>query len=115
MIRFGTDGVRGVAFEQLTTDYVARLGRVAARRLGSTRVLIGQDTRESGAQLAAALAGGLRAGGCDVEFLGVMPTPAIAFAARQHNVVAIAITASHNLYQDNGIKIFGAGGRKLSD
>ena len=79
MIRFGTDGVRGVAFEQLTTDYVSRLGRVAGRHLGSTRVIIGQDTRESGTQLAEALAGGLRASGCEIEFLGVMPTPAIAY------------------------------------
>ena len=115
MIRFGTDGVRGVAFEQLTTDYVARLGRVAARRLGSTRVLIGQDTRESGAQLAAALAGGLRAGGCDVEFLGVMPTPAIAYLAQVDGCAAAAITASHNPYQDNGVKLFSVGGNKLTD
>jgi len=115
MIRFGTDGVRGVAFEQLTLDYVSRLGRVAGRRLGSTRVLIGQDTRESGTQLAEALAGGLRASGCEVEFLGVMPTPAIAFLAQADGCAAAAITASHNPYRDNGVKLFSVGGNKLTD
>ena len=115
MIRFGTDGVRGVAFEQLTTDYVSRLGRVAANRLGSRRVLIGQDTRESGAELAASLAGGLRAGGCEVEFLGVMPTPAIAYLAQLDGCAAAAITASHNPYRDNGVKLFAVGGNKLTD
>lgn len=115
MIRFGTDGVRGVAFEQLTTDYVARLGRVAARRLGSAKVLIGQDTRESGAHFAAALAGGLRAGGCEVEYLGIMPTPAIAFLAEAHGCAAAAITASHNPFRDNGVKLFAVGGTKLTD
>jgi len=115
MIRFGTDGVRGVAFEQLTLDYVARLGRVAGRRLGSTRVIIGQDTRESGTQLAEALAGGLRASGCEVEFLGVMPTPAIAFLAQADGCAAAAITASHNPYRDNGVKLFSVGGNKLTD
>ena len=115
MIRFGTDGVRGVAFEQLTLEYVACLGRVAGRHLGSTRVLIGQDTRESGTQLAEALAGGLRASGCEVEFLGVMPTPAIAYLAQADGCAAAAITASHNPYRDNGVKLFFVGGTKLTD
>ena len=115
MIRFGTDGVRGVAFEQLTTDYVARLGRVAGRHLGSTRVIIGQDTRESGTQLAEALAGGLRASGGEIEFLGVMPTPAIAYLAQIDGCAAAVITASHNPYRDNGVKLFSVGGNKLTD
>ena len=115
MIRFGTDGVRGVAFEQLTLDYVTRLGYVAARRLGGATVLIGRDTRESGEQLATALASGLIAGGSRVDYLGMLPTPAIAYLAQANGCAAAAITASHNPYQDNGVKLFSIGGTKLTD
>ncbi|MFM9112550.1 MAG: phosphoglucosamine mutase, partial [Actinomycetota bacterium] len=115
MIRFGTDGVRGVAFEQLTLDYVTRLGYVAARRLGGATVLIGRDTRESGEQLATALASGLVAGGSRVDYLGMLPTPAIAYLAQANGCAAAAITASHNPYHDNGVKLFSVGGTKLTD
>ncbi len=115
MIRFGTDGVRGVAFEQLTLDYVTRLGFVAARRLAGATVIVGRDTRESGEQLAVALASGLIAGGSRVEYLGMMPTPAIAHLAQANGCAAAAITASHNPYRDNGVKIFSVGGTKLTD
>lgn len=115
MIRFGTDGVRGVAFEQLTLDYVTRLGYVAARRLAGATVLVGRDTRESGEQLAVALVSGLIAGGSRVEYLGMMPTPAIAHLAQANGCAAAAITASHNPYRDNGVKLFSVGGTKLTD
>jgi len=115
MLRFGTDGVRGVAFTELTEQYVAELGLVAARELGVTKVLIGRDTRESGKQLETALANGLLAGGVSVELLGVAPTPAIAFLAAKRGCAGAAITASHNPYLDNGVKLFANGGVKLSD
>ena len=93
MLRFGTDGVRGVAFTELTENYVAELGLVAAQQLGVNKVLVGRDTRESGPRLEAALAHGLLAGGVDVELLGVAPTPAIAFLAAKRGCASAAITA----------------------
>lgn len=115
MLTFGTDGVRGEFGKELTELYAASLAEVAAQILQCKVVVVGRDTRESGVLLELAITKALTGRGVEVQLMGVAPTPAIAFAARQHNVVAIAITASHNLYQDNGIKIFGAGGRKLSD
>ena len=115
MLRFGTDGVRGVAFTELTEDYVAELGLVAAQQLGVKKVLIGRDTRESGPRLEAALANGLLAGGVAVELIGVAPTPAIAFLAAKRGCASAAITASHNPFADNGVKLFANGGLKLSD
>ena len=115
MLTFGTDGVRGEFGKELTESYAANLAEVAAQVLQCKKVLIGRDTRESGPVLEKAIAVALTRIGVEVQFMGVAPTPAIAFAARKHGVAAIAITASHNLYKDNGIKIFAAGGLKLSD
>ena len=115
MLTFGTDGVRGEFGKELTENYAANLAEVAAKVLQCNLVVIGRDTRESGVLLETAITKALATMGVEVQLMGVAPTPAIAFAARKHGVVAIAITASHNLYQDNGIKIFGAGGCKLSD
>ena len=115
MLTFGTDGVRGEFGKELTERYAASLAEIVAQILQCKVVVVGRDTRESGVLLELAITKALMGRGVEVQLMGVAPTPAIAFAARQHNVVAIAITASHNLYQDNGIKIFGAGGRKLSD
>ena len=115
MLTFGTDGVRGEFGKELTENYAANLAEVAAQVLQCNLVVIGRDTRESGVLLETAITKALATMGVEVPLLGIAPTPAIAFAARKHGVVAIAITASHNLYQDNGIKIFGAGGCKLSD
>ena len=115
MLTFGTDGVRGEFGKELTESYAARLAEVVAQVLQCKKVVIGRDTRESGVLLEAAIATALTSHGVEVLLMGVAPTPAIAFAARQHDVVAFAITASHNLYQDNGLKIFVAGGCKLSD
>ena len=115
MLRFGTDGVRGVALTELTEQYVVELGYAAASVLSLKHVVIGRDTRESGLVLQTALARGFAAGGATVELLGVTPTPAIAFAAAQRGCAGAAVTASHNPYADNGVKIFGIGGIKLTD
>ena len=115
MLKFGTDGVRGEFGAELTTSYVAALARAAAKVLQCKLVVIGRDTRESGSVLEAAIARSLSSLGIEVHLMGVAPTPAIAFAAASSDVVSLAITASHNPYSDNGVKIFGRGGRKLTD
>lgn len=114
-VRFGTDGVRGRALSELTPEDALRLGRAMARVLGVPRVLIGRDTRCSGPVFEAALAAGLAAEGVDVDLLGVIPTPAVAWLAREEGVGAAMVTASHNPWWDNGVKVFAAGGRKLPD
>lgn len=114
MLKFGTDGVRGEFGTELTTSYVAALARAAAKVLRCKLVVIGRDTRESGSVLEAAIARSLSSLGIEVHLMGVAPTPAIAFAAASSDVVSLAITASHNPYSDNGVKIFGRGGRKLT-
>ncbi len=115
MLKFGTDGVRGEFGTELTTTYVAALARAAAKVLRCKLVVIGRDTRESGPVLEQAIAQALIECGVEVHLMGVAPTPAIAHAAATGDLVAFAITASHNAYSDNGVKIFGDGGRKLSD
>lgn len=114
-LKFGTDGVRGVAFTELTTEYVAALARAAATVLGGGPWVVGRDTRESGPALEAAVLAGLREGGAEPVSLGVVPTPALAWSAAQQGCPAAMITASHNPWQDNGVKIFGTGGVKLAD
>ena len=113
-LRFGTDGVRGQALTELTTDYVGSLGRAAAEVLGGGEWLIGRDTRESGPALEQALIDGLRSGGAVPKSLGVLPTPALAYLSLSHRAPAAMITASHNPYRDNGVKIFDVGGAKLT-
>ncbi|HUP69427.1 MAG TPA: phosphoglucosamine mutase [Acidimicrobiales bacterium] len=114
-LRFGTDGVRGVANRDLTAEFVLSLGRAAARVLGPQRFVVGRDTRLSGPLVQAALSAGLAAEGATVVDLGVAPTPAVAFASASENCPGAAISASHNPFSDNGIKLFAAGGRKLDD
>ncbi|HVE93558.1 MAG TPA: phosphoglucosamine mutase [Acidimicrobiales bacterium] len=115
-LKFGTDGVRGVANEELTTEFVHALGRAAARVLGTeVAYVIGRDTRESGHSLQRALTGGLAAEGASVVDLGVVPTAAVAHAGEARNAPGAMVSASHNPFSDNGIKLFAAGGRKLSD
>jgi phosphoglucosamine mutase len=114
-VKFGTDGLRGVAGTELTAELALALGRAAARILGGPRFVVGRDTRESGPWLEAAFAAGVAAEGIDVELLGVLPTPGVAWLAAEAGVPAAMISASHNPFHDNGIKLFGAGGRKLSD
>ena len=114
-LKFGTDGVRGAALTELTTGYAAALGRAAASVLGGGRWLVGRDTRQSSPVLQAAVIAGLTAGGAEAVSVGVLPTPALAWLAAQHSIPAAMITASHNPWHDNGVKIFGAGGIKLAD
>jgi phosphoglucosamine mutase len=118
---FGTDGIRGRAGEfPLDPISVRLLGRELARRLsergGNRRVVLGGDTRESTPRIVADLAAGLREGGCGVAPAGIITTPGIAELVLELGASAgIAVSASHNPYQDNGIKIFGADGRKWPD
>jgi len=115
---FGTDGVRGpYGGPVVNEDFAARLGCAAARLLAANgRVLIGRDTRASGVSLAAAIAGGVSAGGAEPVSLGITPTPAVARAVQQMGVtLGVVVTASHNPAADNGIKLFGPGGVKLTD
>jgi phosphoglucosamine mutase len=114
-LKFGTDGVRGVANSELTPELVLALGRAAARVVGGRRWVVGRDTRRSGPMLQAALAAGLTAEGVTVVDLGVLPTPAVAWSSATDRVPAAMISASHNPFSDNGVKLFVAGGRKLGD
>ncbi len=115
---FGTDGVRGRAGEFLTPELAVALGRaaVAHSEAGRPQVLIVRDTRESGEMLESALAAGVSAGGGDALVAGVLPTPAAPLLLRRHQLdLAAVISASHNPYEDNGIKLFGPDGFKLDD
>ncbi|WP_028110162.1 phosphoglucosamine mutase [Ferrimonas futtsuensis] len=117
---FGTDGVRGLVGKYpITPDFAMKLGWAAGKVLaskGSSRVLIGKDTRISGYMLESAMEAGFAAAGVDVAFLGPMPTPAVAYLTRTFRSEAgVVISASHNAYQDNGIKFFSADGTKLND
>ena len=116
MLRFGTDGVRGVANSELTPELVLALGRAAARTIGGDPWVVGRDTRGSGPMLQAALAAGLLAEGVgQVLDLGVLPTPGVAYHSAAHDLPGAVISASHNPWQDNGVKFFAPGGRKLTD
>ena len=118
---FGTDGIRGVVNQNLDGELAYRVGVAAAMVLakgkeGRPCITIGKDTRISGDLLEAALSAGLCAAGADVIPLGVVPTPAVAFVTRDCGADAgIVISASHNPYEHNGIKIFSGQGFKLSD
>lgn len=117
---FGTDGIRGrVGEPTISPDFVLRLGWAAGTVLGGERggkVLIGKDTRISGYMFESALEAGLVASGVDIRLLGPMPTPGVAYLTRTFRAAAgIVITASHNPYDDNGIKFFSALGDKLPD
>ena len=115
---FGTDGVRGRAGHFLTAELTLKLARTAVTRLEARRpqVLIIRDTRESGGMLESAIAAGVTAAGGDAWLAGVLPTPAAPLLVRQHGLdMAAVISASHNPYEDNGIKLFASDGFKLHD
>jgi phosphoglucosamine mutase len=115
---FGTDGVRGVAGEFITAELALALTHVATAQLPAERprVLIVRDTRESGEMLQAAVAAGVAAAGGDALLGGVLPTPAAPLLLGRYGLdLAVVLSASHNPYQDNGIKFFGGDGFKLSD
>ena len=119
---FGTDGVRGVANRDLTAELGLALGAAAARRLaappgsGHRFAVVGRDPRASGEMLEAAVIAGLTSEGVDAVRVGVLPTPAVAYLTAVYGAdLGVMISASHNPMPDNGIKIFGPGGRKLDD
>ena len=119
---FGTDGVRGVANQDLTAELAVALGAAAARRLirtGATRrrvAVVGRDPRASGEMLEAAVIAGLTSEGVDALRVGVLPPPAVAYLTSAYDAdFGVMISASHNPMPDNGIKIFGPGGLKLDD
>src|ERR1041385_637479 len=118
---FGTDGVRGtVGASPMTPEFVLRLGyaggRVLSGRVKNPAVLIGKDTRISGYMVESALEAGLSSAGVDVHMTGPVPTPAVAYLTRALRLSAgVVISASHNPYQDNGIKFFSGDGFKLPD
>lgn len=117
---FGTDGIRGKVGESpITPDFVLKLGFAAGKvlaRHGSKKIIIGKDTRISGYMLESALEAGLAAAGLSAAFTGPMPTPAVAYLTRTFRAEAgIVISASHNPFDDNGIKFFSTEGTKLPD
>ncbi len=113
-IKFGTDGVRGVANDDLMPEDALRLGLAAARLFGGP-ILVGRDTRLSGGMLSCSLAAGAASGGARVIDLGILPTPGVAaLAPRLGAAAGGVVSASHNPFPDNGIKFFSGGGRKLS-
>ena len=114
-MKFGTDGVSGIANSDLTASFALDLGRSAARILGGTEAIVGGDTRVSTAMLEAAFVAGLASEGVVVHRLGVVPTPVVAFEAARRGCLGAMISASHNPYRDNGIKLFDRGGTKLPD
>ena len=118
---FGTDGIRGVANNfPITPDFILKIGMAVGVKFASTqhksKVVIGKDTRLSGYMIEQALTSGLVAVGLDVFLVGPVPTPAVAMLTKSLRADAgIMISASHNSYQDNGIKIFHHNGNKLTD
>src|ERR1700712_3663043 len=118
---FGTDGIRGTAnTAPMTAEIALKLGQAAGmlftRGTHRHRVVIGKDTRLSGYMLEPALAADFVAAGMDVTLVGPMPTPAIAMLTRSLRAdLGVMISASHNKFEDNGIKLFGPDGYKLSD
>ena len=117
---FGTDGIRGRANGVITADLALRVGQAAGvvfrRGDHRHRVVIGKDTRLSGYMIEYALVAGFTSVGMDILLLGPMPTPAVAMLTRSMRAdLGVMISASHNLYDDNGIKLFGPDGYKLSD
>lgn len=121
---FGTDGIRGVANEKLTVELAVATGRAVAASLGTSAqgnrtkkmILVGMDTRISSDMLASAISAGILSVGYDVINLGVVPTPAVAYLVRKYKARAgIMISASHNPFEFNGIKVFNSEGLKLAD
>jgi len=117
---FGTDGIRGVAGEDLTAEFAFHLGEAVGElyreNKWENRLLIGRDSRLSGPMLEAALTAGVMSMGCDVHLLGIAPTPVVAFLARDFNFpLGCVISASHNPIEDNGIKFFDNRGMKVED
>jgi phosphoglucosamine mutase len=111
-VRFGTDGIRGRAFEEISLDLAYRLGRAVAA-VFSVPVFVGYDTRESSPPLASAVLSGLRDGDAEARNIGYFTTPGVAVIAHERTGAGVVVSASHNPYYDNGLKVFGRGGMKL--
>ena len=111
-VHFGTDGIRGRAYDEVSVDLAYRLGRAVAA-VFDLPVVVGYDTRESSPVLATAVLAGLVDGDAEVTDLGVIPTPGVAVVARARGSVGVVVSASHNPYFDNGLKVLGPGGSKL--
>ncbi|MEI8050092.1 MAG: phosphoglucosamine mutase [Actinomycetes bacterium] len=114
-VEFGTDGLRGLANDAITAEVALALGRATARVLPAQRFIVGRDTRRSGPLLSAALAAGLATEGADVIDVGVLPTPAVAHLCALNGAPGAVVSASHNPFFDNGIKVLASGGLKLTD
>ena len=114
-LTFGTDGVRGPANDELTPEFALALGRAVARALPAARLLVGRDTRRTSAMLSDALCAGAASEGTEVDDLGVLPTPGVAALCAQRRVPGVVVSASHNPFGDNGIKVLAAGGVKLDE
>ena len=112
---FGTDGVRGRVGLELNEAHIRELGLAAASHLKAKRVFIGRDTRESSLSFAMALKEGFSLGGIEAISLGVAPTPEVAHVAKVEHAAGAVISASHNIWSDNGVKLFAIGGLKISD
>lgn len=115
LLRFGTDGIRGDANSELTPEIALVIGRATAHHLGGTGFVVGSDTRISGPVLKAALAAGLATGGQTVVDVGVVPTPGLAWLAAGRGLPGAMVSASHNPFADNGIKLLSSAGTKLPD
>ena len=116
--KFGTDGIRGPVTSTMNPLFVTKLGWAAGSVLkeeGMSKVLIGKDTRISGYMFESALQAGFISAGMDVTLLGPLPTPGVSYLANSNNQVGLVISASHNLFEDNGIKFFNKDGQKFSD
>jgi len=113
--QFGTDGLRGKANVDITPEVAFALAQAATDFFGSELFLIGRDTRISGSMIESAMIAGFTSAGANVELLGVVPTPAVAWASADKGRPGVMISASHNPYWDNGIKLFAPGGSKLGD
>ena len=115
--KFGTDGIRGPVTSTMNPLFVTKLGWAAGSILieeGMSKVLIGKDTRISGYMFESALQAGFISAGMDVTLLGPLPTPGVSYLANSNNQVGLVISASHNLFEDNGIKFFNKDGQKFS-
>lgn len=113
-VRFGTDGIRGRAYEEISLDLAYRLGRAVAS-VFSVPVFVGYDTRESSPPLAAAVLAGLADGGAVACNIGYFTTPGVAVIANERDGAGVVVSASHNPYYDNGLKVLGLGGSKLDN
>ena len=106
---FGTDGIRGVAFEKLNAKLAFKLGQGLKHAINNKEVVIGYDTRASSPMLAHMIASGALSEGLDITFAGVCSTPMVSYYSKEKSMIGIMVTASHNPYTDNGIKVFNKG------